>query len=39
MFQTTANGEPLNMKVVAPKKLLNFAVYNFFIWNHIINEI
>jgi hypothetical protein len=28
-FQTTSNGETLNMKVVDPKKLWNFLVYNF----------
>jgi hypothetical protein len=27
------------MKVVDPEKLWNFIVYNFFIWNHIVNEI
>jgi hypothetical protein len=27
------------MKVVDPKNLWNFVVYNFFIWNHIFNEI
>jgi hypothetical protein len=35
----TSSGETLNMKVVDPKKLWNFVVYNFFIWNHIVNEI
>jgi hypothetical protein len=38
-FQTTSNGETLNMKVVDPKKLWNFVVCNFLIWNHIVNEI
>jgi hypothetical protein len=37
--QTTSNGETLNMKVVDTKKLWNFVVYNFFIWNHVVNEI
>jgi hypothetical protein len=38
-FQTTSNGETLNIKVVDPEKLWNFVVYNFFISNHIVNEI
>jgi hypothetical protein len=29
IFQTTSNGETLNMKVVDPKKLWNFVVYTF----------
>jgi hypothetical protein len=27
------------MKVVDLKKLWKFVVYNFLIWNHIVNEI
>jgi hypothetical protein len=27
------------MKVVHLEKLWNFVVYNFFIWNHTVNEI
>jgi hypothetical protein len=38
-FETTSNEESLNMKVVAPEKLQNFVVYNFFIWDYIVNEI
>jgi hypothetical protein len=33
-----SNGETLDMKVLDPEKLWNFVVYNFFIWNHIVNE-
>jgi hypothetical protein len=34
----TSNGETIKMKFVDLKKLCNFVVDNFFIWNHFIKE-
>jgi hypothetical protein len=34
----TSNGEPFKRKVVDIEKLWNVVIYNFFIWNHIVNE-
>jgi hypothetical protein len=47
IFQTASNGETLNMEVVGPQKfflrvsreVMKLHSLQFFIWNHIVNEI
>jgi hypothetical protein len=36
IFQMTSDGETTKTKIVDLKKLCNFVVYNFFIWNNLL---
>ena len=38
IFQTTLDGETTKIKVVYPKRLYNFVVGNFLIWNHLVKK-